>query len=58
MTRRERAEAEQLLIWKAAIVLMDGRTMWPRAMTQAIAMIERRDPKIVQHQRQLRERRR
>lgn len=53
-SRRLRWKADQLLIWKAAIALMDGRTVWPRAMKLAIEMIEASDPAIVQEQKRIR----
>ena len=36
-------DADQILIWKAAVALMDRRGVWPRAITRAIEMIERSD---------------
>jgi hypothetical protein len=39
-------DADQILIWKAAVALMDGRGVWPRAMKRAIGMIEARDPAL------------
>ena len=36
-------DADQIRIWKAALVLMDGRTMWPRAMKRAVGIIEEQD---------------
>ncbi len=45
--RREIKDADQIAIWKAAIVLCDGRTKWPRALAKAIRMIEARDQAIV-----------
>lgn len=42
------------MIWKAATALMDKRTVWPRAILCAIAMIEERDPGIVRLQKQIR----
>ena len=43
---RNLQDADQIMIWKAAIDLMDGRGVWPRAMRRAIEMIEARDPAI------------
>lgn len=54
MTKRM-ADAERVLLWKAALTLMDGRATWPRALKQAIAMIEARDPKIKQLYQKFRE---
>lgn len=47
-------DADQILIWKAACALMDGRTMWPRAMRRAIEMIEARDPALKHQYRDVR----
>lgn len=43
---RNLQDADQILIWKAAVALMDRRGIWPRAMTRAIQMIEARDPAL------------
>lgn len=41
-------DADQILIWKASLAMMDGRGVWPRAMRRAIQMIEMRDPALKQ----------
>jgi hypothetical protein len=41
-------DADQILVWKASLALMDGRGVWPRAMKRAIEMIEARDPLLKQ----------
>lgn len=48
------SDPEQLLIWKASLVLVDGRMSWPRQLKKAIRMIEARDPQIVKQQEQIR----
>jgi hypothetical protein len=48
-------DADQILIWKAAVALMDQRTAWPRAMTAAIKMIEARDPALKYQYRDVRD---
>lgn len=40
------SDETQLIIWKAALVLCDGRERWPRALTAAIAMIDERDREL------------
>ena len=47
-------DAEQIVIWKSALALMDGRTAYARFVKRAVQMIEERDPHIAVDQATLR----
>jgi hypothetical protein len=40
------SDADQIKLWKAALVLCDGRMTFPRALRKAIRMIEERECRL------------
>jgi Lhr-like helicase len=49
-----RAIALEMMILKASMVLMDSRTVWPRALKRLFKIIEEHDPRLVHEQKRLR----